>query len=336
MIRETKNIQVGAGVAIEEKEAPAFWVGRVPVYGRAILSPMAGYSDLPYRTLCRQFGSAMSYSEFVPVEGLLGKKQNRYWSFLDYEEGERPMVFQIFGNDARKILAAAQRIEEWGPDIIDINMGCSTRRVSGRGAGVGMMPQPELVAETFRLLTHHLEVPVTGKIRLGWDDLRNYIEIGRILEDNGASLVAMHGRTKEQKYNGEANWEAIGELKAALSIPVIGNGDVVEVADIERMMVATGCDGVMIGRGGMGNPWIFSYRDKETVTDAELVRVMRDHGQRMADYYGDEHGARLFRKHLKQYVGERESFVEQVDKLVRLKTMGAVLACLDAIIDETS
>ena len=152
----------------EGRKAPVFLVGGVPIYGDAILAPMAGYSDVPYRALCRAYGSAMNYTEFVPVEGLLGKKRdNRFWQRLDKKPDEHPVVFQIFGNDAQKILDAALRIEELEPDIIDINMGCATRRVSGRGAGVGMMPQPQLVRETFNLLTQHLRVPVSGKIRLG-------------------------------------------------------------------------------------------------------------------------------------------------------------------------
>ncbi|MCB8976438.1 MAG: tRNA-dihydrouridine synthase family protein [Ardenticatenaceae bacterium] len=151
-------------------QQPLFNVGDVPVFGDAILAPMAGYSDVPYRALCRAYGSAMHYTEFVPVESLLGKRvHERFRQRLDTQPGEHPMVFQIFGNNAQMLLDAALRIQEWGPDIIDINMGCATRKVSRRGAGVGMMPQPALIAETFKLLSHRLDVPVTGKIRLGWD-----------------------------------------------------------------------------------------------------------------------------------------------------------------------
>ena len=183
---------------------PNFWVRDVPVHGDVILSPMAGYSDVPYRAICRAYGSAMNYTEFVPAEALLGRRNNnRFWQRLDKKPDEHPVVFQVFGNNAQKILEAALRIEELEPDMIDINMGCSTRRVSGRGAGVGMMPQPRLVEETFQLLSKSLSVPVTGKIRLGWDDdQRNFAEIARIMEENGASLVAMHARTKAQNYGG--------------------------------------------------------------------------------------------------------------------------------------
>ncbi|GIK58437.1 MAG: tRNA dihydrouridine synthase DusB [Chloroflexi bacterium] len=282
---------------------PLFRVGIVPVYGDVILSPMAGYSDVPYRALCRAYGSAMHYTEFVPVEVLLGRQvAERFRMRLDKQPGERPMVFQIFGNDARLILQAAQRIVAWGPDVIDVNMGCSTRKVSGRGAGVGMMPQPALVAETFRLLSTHLPIPVTGKIRLGWDATQqNYLEIARIMEDNGAALIAMHGRTKSQKYDGRADWDAIACLKQTVSVPVIGNGDVQSPADIDRMKAHTGCDAVMIGRAAIGNPWIFARRSREDVGLADVVTAVRRHAYEMARYYGESYGLRQFRKHLKQY-----------------------------------
>jgi tRNA-dihydrouridine synthase B len=280
---------------------PTFWVRDVPVYGDVILAPMAGYADVPHRAVCRAYGSAMHYTEFVAAEELIGKSK-RAWSLLDYTEGDRPMVFQIFGNDAQRILQAALLIEEKGPDIIDINMGCSTRRVSGRGAGVGMMPQPELVAETFSLLTKQLSVPVTGKIRLGWDGNENYLEIARILEDNGAALIAIHPRTKEQKYGGRAHWPAIAEAKQAVGVPVLGNGDIRSPADVDRMLAETGCDGVMIGRGAIGNPWIFARRAKADLSFSELAATIERHLAEMQAYYGREQGLLLFRKHLKHYL----------------------------------
>lgn len=284
-------------------QQPVFTVGNVPVFGDAILSPMAGYSDVPYRALCRAYGSAMHYTEFVPVEALLGKRvHERFRRRLDTQPGEHPMVFQIFGNNAQMLLEAALRIQEWEPDIIDINMGCATRKVSGRGAGVGMMPQPELIAETFKLLTNHLKVPVTGKIRLGWDATQeNFLEIGRILEENGAALIAMHGRTKVQKYGGEANWDAIAELKQAVSVPVIGNGDVQTPEDIDRMKAHTGCEAVMIGRAAIGNPWIFARQQREDLTIGEITTAVRLHAREMVNYYGEGPGLRQFRKHLKKY-----------------------------------
>jgi nifR3 family TIM-barrel protein len=312
---------------------PTFHVGNVPVYGDAILAPMAGYSDVPYRALCRAYGSAMHYTEFVPVEGLLGKKRdNRFWRRLDRKPDEHPLVFQIFGNNAAKILDAALRIQELGPDIIDINMGCSTRRVSGRGAGVGMMPQPALVAETFQLLTSNLDLPVTGKIRLGWDnDQRNFAEIARIMEDNGAALIAMHARTKTQQYGGRADWDSIAYLRSVISVPVIGNGDVRTPQDIQALRDHTGCEAVMIGRAAIGNPWIFARRSKEELSHAEILDGVRLHAREMVDYYGEKYGLVLFRKHLKQYISEMPGADALLPELLRCTELADLYQTLDLL-----
>jgi nifR3 family TIM-barrel protein len=267
----------------------------------------------------------MHYTEFVPVEALLGKQRdNRFWQRLDKQPEERPVVFQIFGNEAQKILQAAQNIESLEPDVIDINMGCSTRKVSGRGAGVGMMPQPEVVAETFSLLTKHLSVPVTGKIRLGWDTSeQNFLEIGRILEENGASLIAMHARTKAQKYGGQADWDAIGELCTAVSVPVIGNGDVQTPADIDRLKAYTGCQAVMIGRAAIGNPWIFARIDRGELTLDYVLPAVRLHSQEMMAYYGERAGLLQFRKHLKRYLEDMPEVQDIVSEMLQVETAAA-------------
>lgn len=314
-------------------QTPTFWVRDIPIYGDVVLSPMAGYSDVPYRAVCRSYGSAMSYTEFVPVEALMGRQsRNRFWQRLDRAPGEYPLVFQIFGNNAQKILNAAQRIEELEPDIIDVNMGCSTRKVSGRGAGVGMMPQPELVAKTFRLLSQHLSVPVTGKIRLGWDDTqRNYAEIARIMEGNGASLVAMHARTKLQQYGGQADWEEIANLRQAINIPVIGNGDVRTPEDIDRMKVVTGCDAVMIGRAAIGNPWIFNRLQREKLSPEQITTAVKYHLCEMVQYYGEMLGVVLFRKHLKQYLAEMpwaELLLPQMLQMTDFAGLFSALTCM--------
>ena len=312
---------------------PTFYVGDVPVYGDAILAPMAGYSDVPYRALCRAYGSAMHYTEFVPVEGLLGKKRdNRFWRRLDKKPDEHPLVFQIFGNNAAKILDAALRIQELGPDIIDINMGCSTRRVSGRGAGVGMMPQPALVAETFQLLTSNLDLPVTGKIRLGWDnDQRNFAEIARIMEDNGAALIAMHARTKTQQYGGRADWDSIAYLRSVVSVPVIGNGDVRTPQDIQALKDHTDCEAVMIGRAAIGNPWIFARHSKEELSRGEILYGVRLHAREMVDYYGEKYGLVLFRKHLKQYLSEMPGADALLLELLRCTELADLYQTLDLL-----
>ena len=273
------------------------YVRDIPVYGDVILAPMDGYSDLPFRVLCREYGSAMSYTEFVKVEKILSRRSKEPAKRLYYEETERPITFQIYGDDPDLLLKAALKVQTLNPDIVDINMGCPAKSIADRGAGVGMMPTPLKIARTFRKLTAALRVPVTGKIRLGWDRNKNYKLIARIVEENGGSLIAIHGRTKEQRYSGNADWDAIAEVKSLVKIPVIGSGDIKAVADIRRMKAYTGCDAVMIGRAAIANPWIFAGFDREHVPP-ELLQ----HLQKSIQFYGEEDGQRLFRKYAVQYL----------------------------------
>ena len=281
---------------------PTFWVQHIPVYGDVILSPMAGFSDKPYRLICREYGSAMSYTEFVSADGIL-HGNDRTMEMLRFDPDETPIVFQIFGSDVDVLAQAARKIEPLGPDIIDINMGCSVRKISGRGSGAALLREPLKIGRIFKQLSKALSVPVTGKIRLGWDENSlNYLEVAKVMEDNGASLIAVHGRTKDQAYKGFANWDAIAEIKQAVHIPVIGNGDVQTVADIERMKQHTGCDAVMIARAAIGNPWIFMRKDVEQVTLAEKAALIHRHLRLMLEFYGEERGLVLFRKHVVKYV----------------------------------
>jgi nifR3 family TIM-barrel protein len=281
--------------------APAFYVGTVPVYGDAILAPMDGFSDWPFRSLCSALGSAMSYTEFVRAEAITHAYEVTMPRFT-YEEPERPVVFQIYGDDPDEILKAARIIQELSPDVIDINMGCPSKTVANRGAGVGLMRTPIKIAQIFRKLTAALHVPVTGKIRLGWEDLRNYLLIARIVEENGGAALAVHGRTKEQGYRGEADWDAIAEVKATVKIPVIGNGDVKTPADIDRMKQYTGCQAIMIGRAAVGNPWIFSRLERTQVTTEMVHQMVSQHLERNVTFYGPQKGMILFRKHAMQYL----------------------------------
>ena len=281
---------------------PTFHIRDLPIHGDAILAPMDGYSDWPFRSICRGLGSAMSYTEFVDVQKVLSRSKQPYKKFF-FEEAERPIAFQLYGDDPDEILEAALKVQdELHPDIIDINMGCPAKTVARRGAGVGMMRSPLKIARTFRKLTAALRVPVTGKIRLGWDDCKSYKLIARIVEEEGGSLVAIHARTKEQNYGGHADWDAIAEVKALVKIPVIGNGDVRKVEDIARMRNYTRADAVMIGRGAIANPWIFSGLDREQVAPGEVQRVVGEHLRRNFEFYGEEDGQRLFRKHAIQYL----------------------------------
>ncbi len=283
---------------------PAFHVRSIPIYGRAILSPMDGYSDLPFRLICRELGSAMAYTEFVNVDELQSRKRTvRAWTKLRFAASERPITFQIYGHDEDRLVDTAIRLQDLGPDIIDVNMGCYVKSISERGAGSGMLCHPDRIERVFTRLARDLRVPVTGKIRLGWDEnSRNYCEVARILEASGASLVAVHGRTRAQGYKGTADWDAIAEVKQAVRIPVIGNGDVRVVDDIARMRAHTGCDGVMIGRAAIGNPWIFAGKDREQVTLPDKVALMRRHLALNLDFYGPQLGLVLFRKHAARYI----------------------------------
>ena len=281
--------------------SPSFYVRDVPIFGDTILAPMDGYSDWPFRSLCRKLGSAMSYTEFVKVEKILSRSKEPA-KRLYFEEAERPITFQIYGDDPDLMLKAALKIEPLNPDIIDINMGCPAKSIADRGAGVGMMLTPEKIAETFKKLTAALKVPVTGKIRLGWDKNKNYKLIARIIEEEGGSLIAIHGRTKEQRYSGNADWDAIAEVKTMVKIPVIGSGDVKTVADIQRMKQHTNCDAVMIGRGAIANPWIFMGLDRKQVPAELLKQTIHEHLQKSVQFYGEEDGQRLFRKYAVQYL----------------------------------
>lgn len=283
-------------------QMPTFWVKNIPVHGDLILSPMDGYSDLPFRNLARRLGSAMSYTEFInAIDVLFGHPHLE--QKLTYRESERPIVFQIFDDDPDRMVQAALKLRKRNPDIIDINMGCSARSVSGRGAGAGLLRTPEKIARIFSRLTRELDIPITGKIRLGWDDdSRNHLQTARIIEDNGGQLIAVHGRTKKQGYTGQADWDAIAEVRQAVKIPVIANGDVKTVADIDRIKAHTGCNAVMIARAAIGNPWIFSRLDRDQVPVETLRETMLFHLDSMLEFYGPERGLVLFRKYAARYL----------------------------------
>jgi len=284
---------------------PAFNIRNIPIFGNLILAPMDGYSDLPFRSLCRRLGSSMSYTGFISAIDVL-KDQSKLALKLLYLPSERPVVFQLFDSDPDRLVDAAIKIMPLGPDIIDINMGCSVRCVSGRGAGAGLLRDPKKVGQIFSSLSRCLESPVTAKIRLGWDDdSRNHRLIARVIEENGGALIAVHGRTRNQGYCGYADWEAIAEVCQTVSIPVIANGDVNCVEDIDRISQQTGCQAVMIGRAAVGNPWIFSRVDRNQVSYELLIRTINEHFESMISFYGQDQGLIRFRKHASRYI---ESF----------------------------
>jgi nifR3 family TIM-barrel protein len=318
-------------IVTPQGSSPAFWVGDLPIQGTLILSPMDGYSAWPFRSLCRELGSAMSYTEFVNVRDILARP-GYVLPKMQFRDEERPIVIQIYGDAPDDFLEAALEVQELGPDIIDINMGCPAKGIANRGAGVGLMRTPLKIARIFRKLTATLEIPVTGKIRLGWDeDCLTYKLVARIVEEEGGQLLAVHGRTKVQAYGGEADWDAIAEVVDTVHIPVIGNGDVYTVADIQRMREYTNCAGVMIGRGAIQNPWIFSYLDREQVTPQQVRETMLVHLERNLEFYGPERGLRLFRKYAAQYLSPYRLPNEIRKKLLTREQPEEFTALLDEI-----
>lgn len=279
----------------------AFRVGPISIQDRLTLAPMDGYTDHPFRWLCRQLGSAASYTEFVRAGDVLDRP-HRIADKLFFQDAERPVFFQLYGHEPGSLLEAALRLQEKGPDALDINLGCPTRSITARGAGVGLMRTPLKTARIFRTLSRHLEIPLTAKIRLGWDDCRNYLLISRIIAENGGQLIAVHARTREQGHAGDPDWEAIADVNKAVSIPVLGNGGVQRPADASAMLTATGCDGVMIGRAAVKNPWIFSNLDRDQIPPGEVQQLMLTHLEKSLEFYGAPRGLILFRKFAAGYL----------------------------------
>ena len=281
---------------------PTFRIGSIPIFGKLILAPMDGVSDPPFRLITRRLGSAFSLSEFINTLDFSVQKHFQQTRFA-FQPQERPFGIQLLDNDPQRMAESAGEIyAKYKPDFFDINLGCATARIASRGAGVGLMRTPEKVAQTFQLVGKAVPVPLTAKMRLGWDeDSLNYREVAEIAVANGAQAITLHGRTGKMAYRGKARWEPIAELKACLPVPVIGNGDVTTPALARQMLTETGCDAVMIGRGAKTNPWIFSWRERSEVSPAEVYGLICYQYQAMQPYYPN--GAVLpFRKFLKAYL----------------------------------
>jgi nifR3 family TIM-barrel protein len=247
-------------------------------------------------------GSALSYTSFLGAKEILSSNEAS-WEPFCYNSHERPIVFQIYDNDPDRLLKAAIRVRPLNPDVLDVNMGCSVRNVAGRGAGAGLLRDIKKLGRIIQVLSSSLDIPVSAKIRLGWDQhSKNYLDIAKAIEDNGGALIAVHARTRDQGFQGEVDWEAIAEIKNHVSIPVIGNGDVKSVEDIEKLKDQTGCDAVMIGRAAKGNPWIFRRRKREDVPIEEVASILHQHLEGMVDFYGQNLGLLRFRKHLAAYI----------------------------------
>jgi nifR3 family TIM-barrel protein len=300
---------------------PHFSIGKVPIHGDLILAPMDGVSNMPFRGLCRGLGSALTVTEFINALDVI-EGHPRYHKRLAFKPYHRPLSLQLLGDQPERMLTAAWRlVKKVQPDILDINIGCQSKNVTSRGAGAALMKTPDTIAHIFQLMNRNFDIPITGKIRLGWDnESMNYLEVAKIIQDNGGAMVAVHGRTRKQAYRGKADWEPIREVKQALTIPVIGNGDVRTVADIQAIKEKTGCDAVMIGRGAVDNPWIFSRMDRSDVPDEIVKETILNHLDAMIDFYG-ERGVITFRKFLKAYLKPYE--LPQETMLVLMKSKNA-------------
>jgi len=249
----------------------AFYIGNVKIENQVILAPMAGITSTTYRRICKEMGAGLVVAEMVSDKALLYDSKKTY-DLLKMYEDERPISQQIFGGDPDSMGKAAKIIEDYmHPDIIDINMGCPVPKVAIKNnAGSNLLKDPERVREIVESVVKSVSVPVTVKIRIGWDEQSiNAVEIAKICEKAGASAIFVHGRTRSQGYTGKANWDIIKQVKEAVSIPVIGNGDINSCFDAEEMLNKTGCDAIMIGRGVLGNPWLIKecvlYLDKKVL-----------------------------------------------------------------------
>lgn len=284
-------------------------IGNVNIENNLVLAPMAGVTDLPFRLLCKEEGCGLLYTEMVSAKAILYNNKNTE-DLMQVTPGENPISLQLFGSDPEIMGEIAKRVEERPFDIIDVNMGCPVPKVVNNGEGSALMKDPVLVGKIISSMVKAVKKPVTVKFRKGFNDqMVNAVEIARVAQESGAAAVAVHGRTREQFYSGKADWDIIAQVKQAVSIPVIGNGDINSAKDAIRMMEETGCDGVMIGRGSRGNPWIFRqvahYMETGELLDRpskeEVKKTILKHAQLQEYYKGEYTGIREMRKHFAWY-----------------------------------
>ncbi len=284
-------------------------IGNVEIPNRFVLAPMAGVTDLAFRRLCKEQGAGLLCMEMISAKAISYKNKNTR-ALMEIDPVEHPISMQLFGSEPELMAEVAKEIEEEPFDILDINMGCPVPKVVRNGEGSALMKNPKLVYEIVSAMVKAIDKPVTVKIRKGFDDsCINAVEIAKIIEEAGAAAVAVHGRTREQYYSGQADWDIIRQVKEAVSIPVIGNGDVTSPQKAEELVKQTGCDGIMIARGAQGNPWIFSemitYEETGTLPERPGKEEVRDmmlrHARLQLKYKGEFIGIREMRKHVAWY-----------------------------------
>ena len=294
---------------MEQNKITPLQIGNVTLENNLILAPMAGVTDLPFRLLCKEKGAGLLCMEMVSAKAILYKNKNTQ-ALLEIDPRENPVSLQLFGSDPDIISQIAHEIEERPFDILDINMGCPVPKIVNNGEGSALMKNPVLAGQIIEKTVKAIQKPVTVKIRKGFDDEHvNAVEMARVAQESGAAAVAVHGRTREQYYSGKADWDIIRQVKEAVSIPVIGNGDLLTAGDVIAMKEQTGCDGFMIGRGAQGNPWIFEqilhyFRTGEKLpkpSAEEVTDMILRHAKMMLEFKGEYTGIREIRKHAAWY-----------------------------------